>query len=496
MKIHLEDSQMSNVKKHKVSQQRLTIILIVIIGFFLGAVIYIFKQMSLEDEPPKQTTTHVMDSGAVEEEPIKETSLCVVKEVDTEKKTILLYDIDRDCTVKVAYTGITDIRDEYSQVIAASQLVISSIVEASYEESNQMLSYLMVSKNAWVYHNVTGLNPDRENKIIKLYGQKYKYTSKLFVRDADGESTLLSINSDDVLTIRGYDKTIYSITVTRGHGTLVITNAEYFEGGTLTIYGKEYGNLTSNMAITVREGTAEIEIQKDDVVESTTLNILRNQENELDLSKFQPSPEEKGEVTFIIRPFGAELYIDDILTSYANAIELSYGDHLIEVNLNGYESYQGIYTLMSSTDVVQIELPETVKEEMIEEDDGDSTNSDSSSSTTTESSSNASSSSSTNSSSSNSEDEQSQTESEESESREVDEEHTISIHSPSGVSVYINGTYKGIAPLTLEKPIGRTYITLLEEGYEQITHTVNIEDDGEDKYYTFPNLVLIEEEEE
>lgn len=497
---------MKNVKKQKVGQYRLTLLLIVIIGFFLGAVVYIFRQMSVDEAPKKQTVPHVMDSGATEEEEQEGTSLCVIKEVDTDTKTILLYDIQRDCTVKLSYTGTTDIRDQYSQIIAASQLVVSSIVEAIYEEGNQTLSYLVVSKDAWVYHNVTGLNPDRTNKIIQLYGQKYKYSSKLLVMDADGESSLLSINRDDVLTIRGYDKTIYSITVTRGHGTLLVTNVGYFEGGIITINGTEYENLTSDMVVTVREGETEIQIQKDDVLENTKLTVLRNQETELDLSKYQPNPEEKGEVTFVILPFGAELYIDDILTSYANPVELTYGDHVLEVALNGYESYEGVYTLSTSTDVVQIELPATIEEETEEEDNEDSedsadtstdgsTNSNNNSNSNSNSSNNNSNSESNTNSDSSNEDKE-DTDSESSFSSEIDEEHTITINSPSGVSVYINGNYRGITPLTIKKPIGRTYITLLREGYEQITHTVNIKDDGEDKLYTFPNLVIENDEEE
>lgn len=481
---------MKNVKKQKVSQHRLTMLLIVMIGFFLGVVVYIFKQMSVDEEPKSQTVQHVMDSDTVEEEEEEGTSLCVIKEVDTDAKTILLYDIQRDCMVKLVYTGTTDIRDQYSQIIAASQLVVSSIVEVIYEEGNQTLSYLMVSPNAWVYHNVTGLNPDRTNKIIQLYGQKYRYTSKLLVMDADGESSLLSINRDDVLTIRGYDKTIYSITVTRGHGTLVLTNVGYFEGGLITINGTEYDDLTSNMVITVREGEAEIEIQKEDVLEDTKVTVVRNQETELDFSKYQPNPEEKGEVTFVILPFGAELYIDDILTSYANPVELSYGDHVLEVMLNGYESYEGLYTLSASTDVVQIELPATTEEveEEVEEDE----DSEGSSDTTTDGSTNSNS----NSNSSGSNEAEEDADSESSSSNEVDGEHTITINYPSGVSVYINGVYRGITPLTLEKPIGLTYITLLREGYEQITHSVNIKEDGEDKLYTFPDLVIVEDEEE
>ena len=251
---------------------------------------------------------------------------------------------------------------------------------------------LMNSPNTWEYTNVTELNLDRSNKMIRLYGEKYKYTSKLYVRTEDGESALLSINSDDVLTVRGYEKTIYSITVTRGHGSIVLKNSEYFEGGNLTIGGKEYHDITSDMVFTVREGTVNLTVEKDDVKGSTVVEVVRNKEVEVDLSVFAPNPEEKGEVSFVISPFGAELLIDNELTSYANPLELTYGEHTIEVVLDGYETYAGTYVLNQPTDIVQIELPQTVIEEETEE-DGTSTDSSENSNVTGQTSTNSSSSS-------------------------------------------------------------------------------------------------------
>lgn len=499
---------MNRDKKTKVSQTRLTVGLIVVIGFFLGTIIYIVNQVMTKDTTPKKTIVAATDIDTQEsEEEQAESSLCVIKAVDTAAQTMILYDVDRDCTVKLAFSGGTDIRDKYSQVIAASQLIVGNMADAVYEESTQTLISLMNSPDTWEYTNVTGLNPDRVNKVIKLYGDKYRYTSKLYVRDVDGEIALLSINSDDVLTVRGNGKMIYSITVTKGHGSLILENCEYFEGGTITIAGKEYTEFSSDMVFTVREGKATIQIQKDDIDESMTVEVIRNQEVLVDLSPYAPNPEEKGEVTFLIEPFGAELFIDDSLTSYANPIEMTYGEHTIEVVLDGYETYSSAYVLGVSTDIVQISLSQTVADEdtedetdETEENSSDST-SDTSGSTTTSGSTGSSTGTSQSTTSSNTSENTSSsssdtTEEETETSSVVDSEHTIAINSPTGVSVYINGVYKGIAPVTIEKPLGVTYITLLKEGYEQITHTVNIKDDDEDKYYTFPNLVLIEEDDE
>ena len=511
-RVRSEEKHMNVGKKPKISHAGVTFLLVVMIGFFLGSIVYILNQAATKDKKSASINQQIEDQEEVVEVQEQEANLCVLKEIDITEQTVVLYDVVKDYTVKLTYTGGTDIRDKYSQVISASQLVLGDMVEAVYNESNQTLKSLMNSPKTWEYTNVTELSPDRANKIIKLYGEKYKYTSKLYVRTPDGESALLSINGDDVLTVRGYEKTIYSITVTKGHGSIVLKDSQYFEGGNLTIGGKEYYDITSDMVFTVREGTVKITVEKDDIKGSTTVEVLRNEEVEVDLSVFAPNPEEKGEVSFIIYPFGAELLIDNVLTSYANPLELTYGEHTIEVVLDGYETYAGTYVLNQSTDVVQIELPETTSTEDDETNESQDTSVDSNTTgqttgttgqtsgtnTGSEENSNTSSPDSKEDTSSSNIGNQKEAEGDDSgesygTENEVDSEHTISIQGPVGVSIYINGVYKGIAPLKLEKPLGMTYITLLKEGYQQITHTVNIKDDEEDKYYSFPSLELEED---
>ena len=499
---------MHKERKTKVRHIGLTAVLIVLIGFFIGIVIFTLSQINsnnktsnevfLKEESKDQEVLTPVDTSP---------NICVLKDVDITEKTMLLYDITKDTTVRISYTGGTDIRDQYSQIITAAQLVLGDIVEVTYDESTQALQSLKESTQSWEYTYVTGLNPDLENKFIRLYGQKYRYTSKLYVRTQDGEGTLLSVNAHDVLTVRGYEQTIHSITVTKGHGSIVLENSDYFEGALITIDGKEYADISSGMIFTVGEGVVEVTVEKEDVKGTTTVDVIRNEQVALDLSIFAPIPEQMGQVTFLIEPFGASLYIDGELMSYSNPLEITYGEHEIEVLLNGYETYYGTYVLEQPSDIVQIVLPETVVDENTDssttDDNASDSNEDSSGSSDGSSSSGSSSSNSNSSNSGNSSNNESTQEDENdsssdknntfNENNDVDSEHTISISAPKGVSVYVNGNYKGITPLTLEKPIGITYITLLKEGYQQITHTVNILDDGEDKKYTFPNLELVED---
>ena len=440
-----------------------------------------------------KTNPIIPDSITEIKEEKQENHIGVLKEIDTNRQTMSIYDIQNDITVKLEYRGGTDIRNQYDQVISATQLEPGIMVEMRYDESTQTLNYLAISSKTWEYTKVTGIRPDLEKKIIELYDEKYRYTSKLYVRTKDHESTLVSINRDDVLTIRGYEKTIYSIEVTKGHGSISLKNAQYFEGGSITIGVKDYTDITEDMVFTVREGKVGVQIEKGDVKKSTVIEVIRDQECVLDLSKFQPEPDKKGEVTFVITPFGAELFIDDALMSYANPIELTYGKHMVEVSLNGYETYKGEYELNQASDVIQIDLPKTKENEESTDDKKPSepettpsgennppqntdqvtptptvtvTPSPTKEPTPTE-----------------------EPSKNETTSGTVDQKHYIQIKGPTGASVYINGQYKGAVPLKLRKPLGKTEITFVKAGYEQITHTVDIADDEEDKEYTFPELV-------
>ena len=69
----------------------------------------------------------------------------------------------------------------------------------------------------------------------------------------------------------------------------------------------------------------------------------------------------------------------------------------------------------------------------------------------------------------------------------------ISIKEPEGASVYVNGVYKGVAPISFTKIIGDLTITLSKTGYVTKSYSVTIDDDSEDVEYSFADLVAEED---
>ena len=64
----------------------------------------------------------------------------------------------------------------------------------------------------------------------------------------------------------------------------------------------------------------------------------------------------------------------------------------------------------------------------------------------------------------------------------------IMVQKPEDVSVYFDDTYIGVAPVQIDKITGEHKITLRRDGYISKTYTVEVENDGEDTLYRFPNL--------
>ena len=65
------------------------------------------------------------------------------------------------------------------------------------------------------------------------------------------------------------------------------------------------------------------------------------------------------------------------------------------------------------------------------------------------------------------------------------------ITAPSGASVYFDGEYVGIAPISFTKVTGSHIITLSQTGYLSKSYTITLTDDGKDTTLTYDPLTSI-----
>lgn len=426
----------------------------------------------------------------------------ILKEHDKDGKTITVYNVESREALLFNYTSGTDVRDKYGQARVMEELVIGEIVEAYYISASQKLMALSVSDEAWSYNGIGNLKVDRTNYRMEISGQNYWYDNGLAIYSQDEEITLMDLNPRDLLTVRGIGSQICSITVTAGHGYIRLSNYADFVGGTIEVGYGIIIPIVKNMLIVAREGSYRVTLENGELLAVQEIRLDRNEEVVLDMSGYHMEKERIGYVRFDIQPFGADLYINGILTDYSEAVKLNYGKHKVQVTMNGYEDFSGILTIGESTPTISINLsdgtaevtkeeppvpsqspaPESSgkpKDESEDKKDKDDDKTKEDGETQIEES--------------DKEDEAPEDEQDDTTgTTSIDEDHTITIQAPAGARVYLNGKLKGTVPLTFTKEIGNHIIVLSQSGYMTKSYSVEIIEDGENVVLSFPDMIKSE----
>lgn len=395
------------------------------------------------------------------ETPAQETGTTgVVKKIDTAAQKITFYNVSFNTVEEYQYSGGTEILSQNSVDKSMSQVEPGQVYRYVTGSGSQMLTRMQEASDIQQLQEAS-VTVDAEKKQITVNGDTtYAYTDNLVVL-SDGESIEpLEILDSDQVTFRGVKGLAYSLVVTKGHGYIKPTGYKDFLGGTLTVEGEAIVPVSKEMLLMVPEGQQKMSMVNGDLTGEVEVQVKRGQVTKVDMKKYQSQMPDTARVTFEIQPQGAELYVNGSLTDYSKKVPLKYGNHSIKVVLEGYSDYSGVVTIKDAGPTIRINLAE--QEAQVDSSDGSSTDSSVSSDSDSSSS--------------------------QSEQEKTDTDHKITVSAPAGAAVYINGTYKGVAPCSFTKVIGSVTLTLTKEGCTTKSYSVTITDDAQDVSWSFPDL--------
>lgn len=404
-------------------------------------------------------------------------SICVravVKGIDAKTQTITLYDIDSGLEKTVGYNGATEVYSRNKVAILMSQLVCGEIVEGYFEGNEQVLSKVQISKDAWEYKKIKAIDLDRTKGIVTLTGRKYKYQNDAAVFYGTEQQMMIDLNERDEVTVKGIGDRAYSFIITKGHGYVRLGGHEDFLGGSITIDKNIFLKVEQNMLIAVGEGEHTIVVENKDMQVVKDIQVERNQEFFFDMSTYEPEKKETGKVKFVIQPSDAVLYINGKVRNYSGLISLPYGNYAITVKAEGYQDYTGILHVEES-----MKDYETIYVDLVEDTSISITNTPSPSITPAP----------TLSPRTKRTSKPVKTTAPVVTEVPTDKEHKIFISEPEGAKVYVDGVYKGVAPVSFTKILGDITVTLSKDGYQTKSYSITIDDDGDDVEYSFADLV-------
>lgn len=470
----------------KRKQKNNTFLYLLIGGFLL---ILIISLTSLLPKSPVESKDNGEDGNTVQQPEGERTVIPAIiagKDVNSGKYTLRGISDGQDINLMFTDSSLT--MDKYGKNVTAEKLKVGEMVEAIYNKETSEIVSLQIWDKAWRYQGISNWGLDGEDGSIRIADKFYQYADYLLITRDGEELTLEELDTADELLAVGYEKKIYSIIVTKGHGTLKFTDYEDFIGGTAYIGKRAVLAVEKDMVVTVREGDYEVTLEKGRLTGTKTVQVLPEEEVEVNMGEFKLPPVQSARVTLHVSPEGADLYVDGKEVSYTEAIELEYGKHSIKATLGGYKEYSGIIDVQEEEKELYIKLAaaDNSSEESTageqnpagEEEDGSSSGGDNSS---TDSGNNGTSTDTDNTNNNGNNTNNSG-------NTGGTSKKYVYIQSPEGASVYVNGEFKGIAPVSYPKTTGQQYITLIQSGYNTKTYTVEVKDDGEDVKLNFPAM--------
>lgn len=440
-----------------------------------------------QDSHRKPTTTAPTEESTTETPRLEGEIFGVVAKVDLENKVITIRDIETNALLAYFYTGYSDIRDKYGEIMAAGVLQPGDMVEGTYYVDDSLLKSLSISSRAWSNLRVHNWSCDVNTRRIRIGTQSYSLYDYCVVAQDGKIIDIRELASIDELIVRGYENTVYSINVLKGHGYISLKNEDYFMGGIVTV-GNEVGlEITEGMLIMAEEGKHILSVTKNGVGGAVEVNVERGKEVFVDVGPLQGEAVMHGSVYFTITPENATLIIDGKVQNHEDLVELPFGTYRIAVEAVGYVPYMG--DLVVGDTFIRRNISLGLEEKSTEVEEPEETTTQPEETTPEETTS--------------TEEETSSGGTEEETAPDIPEgppeEETTVIHtgdkdiskyriyveSPIGAEVYFDSEYVGIAPLEFEKQSGLHTIIFKRDGYQMKAYVLEISQEACDEHYSF-----------
>ncbi len=423
---------------------------------FMGGCSFIEEKDGIHFSDSEETS----ETGFVREEAgfYDSADTAVITSVSLDEQKIIFHNFQLGRNYTLKYDGATVISDKYGTGMAMSQVEPGSVVDITFYKLAKRLNSMNLSDQAWSFSNVKKFDVLSNQRKFFIGEEEYALHKNAVVLSEARQGELSDLNRNDILTVRGIDHEILSITVEKGHGYLRLTNEEYFVGGWIEVGQELIQPITDDMLLIVPEGTYQVLLTNTGIETTREITIERNGEIELDVGDVVPAEKKFGQILFSISPADASLYLDGELTDGSKPVSLEYGIHQMIAKAEGYDTLSQYIKVGQDYANINIEM-EASKEEQDEELDESaavSANTVTSNNTVLSS---------------------------------TDQSSKIFIEAPEGAEVYLDTNYVGITPVSFEKTAGTHVITLRKSGYVTKSYTIQVDSTQKDIIYSFSNLV-------
>lgn len=399
----------------------------------------------------RHTKTSIETTAA--QQPLKATG--VIGQIDDKTNSIVIYSaVNGEKTIYTYDTGTTAYT-KGGTIMSFDKLEAGNMVDLECNKDTLKISKISLSSAAKVWENtkVTNFKVDESSMTMKIGQSLYSYSDNTLVF-SDGERIdITELNSEDQLIVRGYDTSVCSIVVDKGHGYVTLSGDQLFLGGYVDIGGRVVKVIEEGMLLIVREGSYKIEVRNGKYIADKQITVTRNEKTTADFSDVAPIVTETGNLRVNVNVSDAVLTVDGVTMNTNEVLTLASGNHTITVSADGYSDYTTKIELGTGYRTLDVVLKASADSETSE-----------SKETQTET--------------------ETETATTDSSGNIVSQKNKVTVSGPEGGYIYFDGKYMGTAPVTFSLVTGQHVISVLYNN-EINSYTVNLSEGGDDVKYDF-----------
>lgn len=264
---------------------------------------------------------------------------CLITKHDTYNRQITLMALDGGEPICYEYTDGAEFFDKYGNYTLAEDFSEGKLAVVERINSNDTLGAIAFTDETWDYEDVQNYAIDAKKNRIEIADTAYRLDEETKVFSEGEETELYAVGESDILNIYGIGRTVYSIVIKTGHGTLSLTNTDLFEGGWVNLGTKVYAKITKDMTMELPEGDYEFEVANDGYGDSGEVRIRRDMVTTIDLNDYKGEGPKLCKVTFDVGVSGAVLTINGKKVNHKKPMELRYGVYTLGVYAEGYDAW-------------------------------------------------------------------------------------------------------------------------------------------------------------
>ena len=450
----------------------------------IGAIGVIFCLTTVMDDGKKgngnnhgganKTTVSTEETNVADKRYNKE-DIVVITDVDTENLKVTVKKLDESAEFVLTYNGGTVVKSKYDNQLMMEQITAGEIARIGYVSGTHKLIELQEYGDAFENTMATRWDVDYDKKLITIGSDTYFYDDNIYIVSNGKILDIREISGIDELTVRGIGNKIFSVTVTKGHGFVKLTNTQNYVGGIIEIGDRLSTIIVEDMILAAPEGTFDLTATINGVGGSKEIQVIRGQETVVSLGSFEQSVTRYGTVKLNVFPEDAQatLTVDGAEMDYTDLLSIPYGKHTLKLTSNNYDAVTKQITISSVYSTININMSE-------EESTTEKTTTESTTEGTTQTGTSG-------------EKEPTSEEETTNTSNPGSSNGLICITAPEGAKVYFDGAYMGVSPVAFEKVEGEHTIIFKKDGYVTKSYTIDVSDDADDMILSFPAMLEGEE---